>query len=48
VNVLKSLIYFEDIDFYHWPEMAVEHELKWNEIKNKLEATVKNYLNKKL
>jgi len=48
VNVLKSLIYFEDIDFYHWPEMAVEHELKWKEIKNKLEATVKNYLNKKL
>ncbi len=48
VNVLKSLIYFEDIDFSDWPKMVIEHELKWKEIKSKLEATVKNYLKKRL
>jgi len=48
VNVLKSLIYFEDIDFSDWPEMVVEHELTWKEIQTKLETTVKSYLNRKL
>ncbi len=48
VNVLKSLIYFEDIDFSDWPEMVVEHDVKWEEIKSKLETTVKSYLSKKL
>jgi len=47
VNVLKSLVYFEDIDFSDWPEM-VDRKLKWKEIQTKLEKAVKNYLNNKL
>jgi len=46
VNVLKSLVYFEDVDFSDRPEMILEHDLKWKEITSKLETTVKNYLSK--
>jgi hypothetical protein len=46
-NVLRSLIYFEDIDFTEWPVMVIERELTWEEIKDQLETTVKNYLNRK-
>ncbi len=47
VSVLKSLVYFDDIDFGDWPEMLTEQELKWDAVKNKLEKTVRNYLLKK-
>jgi len=48
VNVLKSLVYFEDIDFSDWPEMVIRQKVQWEEIRSKLETEVKNYLSRKL
>ena len=42
--VLKSLVYFEDIDFSEWPVLLSEPNLKWGAIKNKLENTVNSYM----
>lgn len=44
VNVLKSLVYFDDIDFNDWPEITADPNLKWNIIKDELEKNVKKYL----
>lgn len=48
VSVLKSLVYFDDIDFCDWPEIIDEPNLKWNTIKDELEKSVKKYLKYKL
>jgi len=48
VSVLKSLVYFDDIDFSDWPEIIDEPNLKWNTIKDELEKSVKKYLKYKL
>ena len=42
--VLKSLVYFDDIDFSEWPVLLSEPNLKWDVIKKKLENTVNNYM----
>ncbi len=42
--VLKSLVYFDDIDFSEWPVLLSEPNLKWDIIKKKLENTVYNYI----
>lgn len=48
VSVLKSLVYFDDIDFSDWPKIIAEPLLKWNTIKAELEKSVKEYLGNKL
>ena len=48
VSILKSLVYFDDIDFNDWPEIIAEPNLKWDVIKSELEKSVKKYLNQKL
>jgi len=48
ISVLKSLVYFDDIDFNDWPEIIAEPNLKWDVIKNELEKSVKKYLKQKL
>lgn len=48
VSVLKSLVYFDDIDFNDWPEITAEPNLKWHVVKNELEKSVKKYLKQKL
>ena len=48
VSVLKSLVYFDDIDFNDWPEMIADPDLKWNTIKDELEKRVKKYLNQQI
>ena len=48
VSVLKSLVYFDDIDFNDWPEIIAEPKLKWDVIKSELEKSIKKYLNQKL
>ena len=48
VSVLKSLVYFDDIDFNDWPDIIDEPNLKWNTIKDELEKSVKKYLKYKL
>ncbi len=48
VSVLKSLVYFDDVDFNDWPEITAEPKLKWDVVKNELEKSVKKYLRQKL
>ena len=48
VSVLKSLVYFDDIDFNDWPEITAEPNLKWHVVKNELEKSVKKYLKQRL
>ncbi len=48
VSVLKSLVYFDDIDFNDWPEITSEPRLKWQVVKGELEKSVKKYLKQKL
>jgi hypothetical protein len=42
--VLKSLVYFDDIDFSEWPILLSEPNLRWEVVKMKLENTVNNYI----
>jgi len=44
VVVLKSLVYFDDIDFSEWPVLLSEPNLKWEVVKKKLENTVNDYV----
>ncbi len=48
ISVLKSLVYFDDIDFNDWPEIIDKPSLKWQSVKDKLEISVKKYLKQKL
>jgi len=48
VSVLKSLVYFDDVDFNDWPEITTEPRLKWQVVKDELEKSVKKYLKQKL
>ena len=44
VNVLKSLVWFEDIDQSDWPVLIQNPELKWAEIKKKISLETQKYL----
>jgi hypothetical protein len=44
MHVLKSLIYFSDIDLADWPVMIKDPKLKWETVKQKLEKEVLRYL----
>jgi hypothetical protein len=44
--LLKSLIYFDDVDLSDWPVLIKNPRLKWTEIKKKMEKTVLNYIHK--
>jgi len=46
--VLKSLIYFNDVDLSDWPELVVEPNLKWKEVKSKIEKEVTKFLKKNI
>jgi len=41
--ILKSLIYFDDVDESEWPVMIREAGLKWKEVRHRLEETVLSY-----
>lgn len=41
--VLKSLIYFEDVEESEFPVLLKDPDLKWKEIKRKIEKTVIDY-----
>jgi hypothetical protein len=45
--ILKSLIYFDDVDELEWPVMIKDPGLKWNDIKKKIEKMVLRYLREK-
>jgi hypothetical protein len=42
--LLKSLIYFDDVDLSDWPVLIKNPRLKWTAVKKKLENTVLNYI----
>jgi hypothetical protein len=44
MHILKSLIYFEDIDLSGWPVLLKKTSLKWTDVKKKLEKEVLHYL----
>lgn len=46
VNVLKSLVWFEDIDLSDWPVLLQDPELKWAEIMKKIRMETQKYLRK--
>jgi hypothetical protein len=41
--ILKSLIYFNDIEESEWPVLIKEHNLKWKDVKRRLEKAVITY-----
>ena len=44
MHILKSLIYFEDVDLSGWPVLLKKPLLKWTDVKKKLEKEVLRYL----
>ena len=44
VNVLKSLIWYNDVDLSDWPVMLKNLDLKWNMVKKEISKSVKNYM----
>ena len=44
MHILKSLIYFEDIDLSGWPVFLKKTSLKWTDVKKKIEKEVLRYL----
>ena len=45
VNVLKSIIWFEDVDLADWPVLLESPSLKWAEVKKRILRATKDYLN---
>lgn len=43
MHVLKSLIYFEDVDLSDWPVLLREKHLKWDKVKVKIENAVRHF-----
>lgn len=41
--VVKSLIYFDNADVSEWPVLLKEKNLKWKDVKSKINKTVINY-----
>jgi hypothetical protein len=46
MHVLKSLVYFNDVDLSDWPLMVRKPHLKWNDVCKKIEKEVLLYLKK--
>ena len=44
--ILKSLIYFDDVDISDWPILIKSPGLKWSVIKKRIEDVVMRYLKK--
>jgi hypothetical protein len=46
--VLKSLVYFDDVDLSDWPVLLLDPGLKWQDIKKKLESETFRYIKQKV
>ena len=46
-HVLKSLIYFDDVDLADWPVLVKDPDLKWETVMNKIEKEVIQFVNRK-
>lgn len=47
-HILKSLIYFDDVDLATWPRIISEPNLKWERIKKCIQKRVLEYTNENL
>ncbi|HET6528409.1 MAG TPA: nucleotidyl transferase AbiEii/AbiGii toxin family protein [Balneolaceae bacterium] len=45
-HILKSLVYFDDIDLVDWPVMIKDPDLKWTTVKKRLEKDVMEFVGK--
>lgn len=43
-HVIKSLIYFDDVDLTDWPVMIKDPDLKWDTVKQRIKETVMRLL----
>ncbi len=43
-HILKSLVYFKDVDESEWPLVMQDHSLRWRTVTKKLEEVVLEYL----
>ena len=41
-HVMKSLVYFDEVDLADWPVMLKQPDLKWDEVKTRIEKAVIN------
>jgi hypothetical protein len=48
IQVLKSLIYFNDVDLNDWPKLILEEKLNFNKVKKVISDHVKNYTSSEL
>lgn len=46
VVVLKSLTWFDDVEFVDWPVLLKEQGLNWEKVKQKIELATKQYIKK--
>jgi len=46
MQVLKSLIYFDDVDLSDWPMLIKKTSLTWTEVKKRIEKEVLNFIKK--
>jgi len=46
MHILKSLVYFNDVDLSDWPVLLKNPDLKWKEVKVRLEKEVLAYAKK--
>jgi hypothetical protein len=46
MHVIKALVYFHDVDLSDWPVLLRRTDLKWPEVKARIETEVKEYLRK--
>jgi len=44
VMVLKSIIWFEDVDLSEWPVLLKATDLKWTEVKERINNAIQSYL----
>jgi hypothetical protein len=42
--ILKSLIYFDEVDLSDWPVLLLNPRLKWGDVKKKLDKAVMKYI----
>jgi hypothetical protein len=45
-HILKSLIYFDDVDLSDWPVLILQPDLKWEDVTSELEKVVLNRIRK--
>jgi len=42
---LKSLVYFDDVNLSDWPLLLQKQNLKWNDVKKRIEKAVFGFIN---